>query len=58
MFKPAHMQYSYLIGFYDNKKLIGSMWLNGCDDSIQAEQSGREMCDNRYFVKTLERDPS
>jgi hypothetical protein len=52
----SRMQYSYLIGFYDNKTLKFSLWINGASDSIQAENTALKMCNNQYSIKVLERD--
>lgn len=57
MFKPAHIQYSYLIGFYTDNKLIMQLWYNGCTDSVEAEQNARKNCNDQYYVKTIDRDP-
>jgi hypothetical protein len=50
------IQYSYLIGFYDNKNLKFNLWINGASDSIQAENIARKMCNNQYGIKVLERN--
>jgi hypothetical protein len=49
-------QYSYLMGFYEEKILKFTLWINGAIDSIQAENTARKMCNDKYYVKELARE--
>jgi hypothetical protein len=55
-FIPAHMQYSYCVGFFKGNKMIFQIWINNAADSISAENTARIMCNNQYNVKIIDRE--